>query len=126
MKNVGSNEETGAPFGLGRAPPEQSAGCGTGLGGHALVGGRMTAPAGVNEGSGTESAQVSVAEPESAEAGGPIAEDSREQSPETAAEPDAAVAEVAEVAEPAPVEPAPVSSGATESDEAELAPAETE
>jgi hypothetical protein len=86
----------------------------------------MTAPAGVNEGSGTESAQVSVAEPKSAEAGGPIAEDSREQSPETAAEPDAAVAEVAEVAEPAPVEPAPVSSGATESDEAELAPAETE
>ena len=53
----------------------------------------MTAPAGVNKGSGTESAQVEAAEPESAEAGGPIAEDSREQSQEVAAEPDTAATE---------------------------------
>ena len=55
----------------------------------------MTAPAGVNKGSGTESAQVEAAEPESAEAGGPIAEDSREQSQEAAAEPEAAAPDAA-------------------------------
>jgi hypothetical protein len=104
----------------------------------------MTAPAGVNEGSGTESAQVGVAEPESAEAGGPIAEDTREQSPETAAEPDAAVTEsdeaalapaepdVAEpaaaeldVAEPAAAEPGAAEPGAAESDAAPTEIAET-
>ena len=56
----------------------------------------MTAPAGVGEGSEAEIAQVEVEEPESAAAGGPVAEDSREQSPEAAAEPDAAETGVAE------------------------------
>jgi Septum formation len=63
----------------------------------------MTALAGVSGGSGTESAQVEEVEPESAEAGGPIAENSREQSREVAAEPDAAATGGAE-AELAPAE----------------------
>jgi hypothetical protein len=64
----------------------------------------MTALAGVSGGSGTESAQVAEVEPKSAEAGGPIAENSREQSPEAAAEPDAA-ATIPDEAELAPTEP---------------------
>jgi hypothetical protein len=80
----------------------------------------MTALAGVSGGSGTESAQVEEVEPKSAEAGGPIAEKSREQSPEVVAEPDAAATGVAEV------ELRPVELDAAELDAAELDAAEPE
>lgn len=80
----------------------------------------MTAPAGVNEGSGTESAQVDVVEPESAEAGGPTAEDLREQSQGTAAEPDAAVTDEAELAPAEPDAGEPEAAGA-EATQAEMA-----
>jgi hypothetical protein len=78
----------------------------------------MTALAGVSGSSGTESAQLEEVEPESAEAGGPIAEKSREQSPEVAAEPDAAATGVAE-AELTPAEPDAAEPDAAEPDAAE-------
>jgi len=78
----------------------------------------MTALAGVNGGSGTESAQVEEVEPESAEAGGPVAENSRVQSPEAAAEPGAAATEP-DGAELAPAEPDTAEPDAAEPDAAE-------
>jgi Septum formation len=83
----------------------------------------MTALAGVSGGSGTESAQVGEVEPKSAEAGGPIAEKSREQSPEVAAEPDAVATGVAE-AELRPAELDAAELDAAELDAAELDAAE--
>jgi Septum formation len=85
----------------------------------------MTALAGVSGGSGTESAQVGEVEPKSAEAGGPIAEKSREQSPEVAAEPDAVATGVAE-AELRPAELDAAELDAAELDAAELDAAEPE
>jgi hypothetical protein len=82
----------------------------------------MTAPAGVNKGSGTESAQVVAAEPESLKAGGPGRENAREPSPEVAAE----QAVATEVAVPPPVGPDVAELDGAELEGAELEGAETE
>jgi hypothetical protein len=82
----------------------------------------MTAPAGVNKGSGTESAQVVAAEPESLKAGGPGRENAREPSPEVAAE----QAVATEVAVPPPVGPDMAELDGAELEGAELEGAELE